>query len=62
VNDNFEPTTIESAATRIIDYARENKLTPGAVCDIFNAGLCAARILAPDLVRKEIETHNHLLT
>jgi hypothetical protein len=58
VNDNFEPKTIDGAVTRIAEYAREHKLTPGAVCDIFSAGLCAARILAPDLAGKEIDMHN----
>jgi hypothetical protein len=58
MNENFDPKTIESAAARIAEYAREHKLTPSAVCDIFSAGLCAARIIAPDLAGEEIEMHN----
>lgn len=48
----FEPPSLQSAAATIERYALENGLTPGAVCDIFNAGLLAARILAPHMVEQ----------
>lgn len=58
MNENFDPVSIECAVARIAQYAREHKLSPSAVCDIFSAGLCAARILAPGLAEEEIERHN----
>lgn len=59
MNDCFEPPTIESAVAQIAQYAREHELTPSAVCDMFSAGLCAARIFAPDLTAGEKhEMHN----
>lgn len=37
--------SIESALSRIAQYAQENDLTPDEVCDYFSAGLVAARVL-----------------
>lgn len=58
MNDDFDPPDMKSALAQIADYARRHKLTPAAVSDMFSAGLCAARILAPDLTANEIVTHN----
>ena len=59
---DFDPETIEIAVAQIARYAREHKLTPVAVCDIFSAGLSAAWILAPDLAGEVIEMPNVKLT
>ena len=58
MNDTFLPQNIDSAISRIAQYAREHQLSPVMVCDIFSAGLCAARILSPQLANAADEMHN----
>lgn len=50
MDKSFEPLDIHEAAIHIEHYAREQGLSPGAMCDIFSVGMIAARVLAPHLL------------
>ena len=49
MNERHKPQDIKSAVSSIAQYAEAHALSPEMVCDIFSAGLCAARILRPEL-------------